>query len=1252
MHLVLTYDGSNVRIYKNGSLSYSSSHTGTIAPNNANLKFGREEMYGDWFLGFLDEIRIYDSVGSAGWIATEYNNQDDPDSFYSVSSANRVFSPSFNDFKYFKEITIDSTKVNGTGSHVNFPVLINITDSDLNDTEVQPNGEDIAFTDFNTWLDHEIELFNQTYNNTHAHLVAWVRIPSLSTSEDTIIRMYYGNSTMEAQEYPRGVWGSNYRGVWHLKEDPADPAPQFQDSTLNNNNGTAVGLISPNQVDGKIDGSIEFDDLNNRCVNVSHHSSLQMSFDISLSAWVKTTDTDTDAEVIVAKWGDPILQRNYWLGKLNENDLVFFVNDTENVKVNLNLINDGDWHYIVGVADSSNNLLRLYIDGLERNNNYYTGTSKTGTSDLHIGRSPSVLWQEWNGIIDEVRVSNIARSDGWSATEYNNQNDPDSFYSIGINHPSNADDFKYYKEIVIDHTKIPGLGYYANFPVLINITDSDLHNVDDVQLDGDDIAFSKSNEWLDHEIELFDQTYDGTHAHLVAWVRIPKLSTSIDTIIRMYYGNPSMSSQENSTEVWDNNYMGVWHLSESSGLAQDSTSYGEAGAVSMVTQGMNGQIDGAYDFNLDEMVNVGDPSDGHLDFGTGSFTISYWLNVDQDTAAPQTPIWKGGEATDVTGYSLVTSTNGTLMKPVISDGVGNQVNNEFSISLDSWTHIVTVIDRNNDLIKSYKSGLQVDSDSISSVGSISNSYDLQFSHGTYDFDGLLDEVRISNIIRSADWIVTEYNNQYDPDNFYSVGSEQSINKTMYSQLQVNAIDLYGNSIPNVNISMNNDNYVNLFKSGIANANGSVVFTNITQLKYNFTVTMDSNISPIYTVTINETSKAILINETFQILTLTCNVSRNIFSIEDVDGVPLDSGWIIVGNNSVDLQNCTINASGKATFRWLNTTGYNYTVWYRDDNYNSGEEISLASGDILTQGSQIDLIVNLTTVNFTVWTKDGSQTVSGVKLLLNSTNPDGAVINLTTDSGGKATFRWVNSSWRGNYSLSLSFYEDLKSFNISGVSTNLKKYVNFSIKANISYDIRFEMTSSQVEEYTTEIVSLNPVDYIKVDWGSQLKLRGLFNVTKAEGAPDLLGPRYADLMSYQITNTLTDITVKSGTMPEEEGNVGRHYTYIDTDELESNAIYWVTISAYKSGFTIPSDLTLVLNILENELILNQSQNDDSVQTVYWLESVNMSVKPYGKISESFTSEDNIIKSVDHRFNFSIPDISTDWNLSQINFNIYN
>src|SRR5690606_37655694 len=62
-HLVVTYDGQQVRYYENGSLIGQTPFTGAIEVNSLPLEFGRN-MPGlpDYYHGRLDDVRIYDGV--------------------------------------------------------------------------------------------------------------------------------------------------------------------------------------------------------------------------------------------------------------------------------------------------------------------------------------------------------------------------------------------------------------------------------------------------------------------------------------------------------------------------------------------------------------------------------------------------------------------------------------------------------------------------------------------------------------------------------------------------------------------------------------------------------------------------------------------------------------------------------------------------------------------------------------------------------------------------------------------------------------------------------------------------------------------------------------------------------------------------------------------------------------------------------------------------------------------------------------
>jgi hypothetical protein len=53
------------------------------------------------------------------------------------------------------------------------------------------------------------------------------------------------------------------------------------------------------------------------------------------------------------------------------------------------------------------------------------------------------------------------------------------------------------------------------------------------------------------------------------------------------------------------------------------------------------------------------------------------------------------------------------------------------------------------------------------IGGVHN----QYPNRMY-YEGFLDEVRVSSITRSPEWISTSFNNQQDPGSFLSIGPEE------------------------------------------------------------------------------------------------------------------------------------------------------------------------------------------------------------------------------------------------------------------------------------------------------------------------------------------------------------------------------------------------------------------------------------------------------------------------------------------------
>ncbi|MFX1233111.1 MAG: DUF2341 domain-containing protein [Promethearchaeota archaeon] len=342
-------------------------------------------------------------------------------------STEELLRPSLNSFKYYKEIIIDHTKISGSSNLTNFPILISLYDMDLH-TDVQSNGNDIAFYDGKNWLDHEIELFNRDHNTTHAFLVSWVRIPSLSPMVDTKIYMYYGNSTMYSIQNPDGVWDTNYVGVWHLSEDPTNP---IKDSTTNNNDGTSYGTMDPgDQIPGKLDGSLELDGIDDY-VDCGNDVSLDLTENLTIQYWVMAYDVSNDPDTVTKG----IYTDAYSSFIYRDRAIYFRLNGIGSTSLkSQTLISLNKWVSITCVRVG--NTMKIFINGTQDPNTAtFSEMIETIIDSLTIARSPDNL----EGIMDEVRLSNIARSVDWIATEYNNQYDPSSFYSIGAEYQVGED---------------------------------------------------------------------------------------------------------------------------------------------------------------------------------------------------------------------------------------------------------------------------------------------------------------------------------------------------------------------------------------------------------------------------------------------------------------------------------------------------------------------------------------------------------------------------------------------------------------------------------------------------------------------------------------------------------------------------------------------------------------------------------------------------------------------------------------------
>jgi len=340
-------------------------------------------------------------------------------------------------WSYRKKVTIDYTKVSGTGTLFSFPVLIDITDSNLA-TDAQDDGDDILFTSSNgvTKIDYEREYFN----GTTGALVAWVEVPSLSGSSNTDIYMYYDNYEIADQQNANGTWNTNYKMILHFSETSGT----HTDSTGNGRNASCYNGVGQGNSSGKIYRANYYDGDNDYC-DVAHHADLNPgSGSFTVSTWVYNTAQDADFQYVVRKvdsWG----VNSYWLRtQQSSNDMLAYTCDTGGDCVSRTFTSMvGAWHHYALTINQTTNKINYYRDGTalgEQDASAY-GTMDT-TNDFLIacraGPAATLI-----GYIDEIRVSNAARSSDWIKTSYNNQDSPSTFYTVSTPTPVPPGPFRF-----------------------------------------------------------------------------------------------------------------------------------------------------------------------------------------------------------------------------------------------------------------------------------------------------------------------------------------------------------------------------------------------------------------------------------------------------------------------------------------------------------------------------------------------------------------------------------------------------------------------------------------------------------------------------------------------------------------------------------------------------------------------------------------------------------------------------------------
>lgn len=323
----------------------------------------------------------------------------------------------------------------------------------------------------------------------------------------------------------------------------------------------------------------------------------------------------------------------------------------------------------------------------------------------------------------------------------------------------------FYRQGTINHSLVSNTTQ-TNFPVLISVTYADLattaHGGDVQNINGYDITFasdSLGNTPLNWDVEY----YNPVNGNLIAWVNIPSLSASVNTVFYMKYGNSAITTyQGNRPGTWNNGFYAVWHMNATPTGAGQTVADATSNGINLTTVGSwtsAQQTTGAIGPSLQFLHANGD----YMTFITTTLPSTYTIEGDYNiTVADNTSFSVGSDVVATFGNNI----NWFADNCRLFNGAGSDiVVDPTAFPTSTWVYEAFTVSGSAAI--AYHNGTQA---ATSSSGTTLTFKYLGFSGGSITSNLTLDEMRISTVTRSSDWITTTYNTEHTPATFITFGS--------------------------------------------------------------------------------------------------------------------------------------------------------------------------------------------------------------------------------------------------------------------------------------------------------------------------------------------------------------------------------------------------------------------------------------------------------------------------------------------------
>jgi biopolymer transport protein ExbB len=308
-------------------------------------------------------------------------------------------------------------------------------------------------------------------------------------------------------------------------------------------------------------------------------------------------------------------------------------------------------------------------------------------------------------------------------------------------------DWSFRKEIDFDLTPagadIPGAP--TDVPILIRLSLGNFQYFSDAKPDGSDFRFVAADDKTPLAFHI--ERFDAQSQIALVWVRVPRLTGGAKTDkILLYYGNKNAASAADAPGTYDVNQALVYHFGAPKGSPQDVTAYKTEPTAFNTEVNPASLIGSGVKFAGGQTITIPATGAVHLLPAKG-FTLSAWVRF--DAAQPQAQAYIGQLADQ--GRELVLGVAGTQAFARYVGGASPVTLTQASqLTTAEWHHLAVRIGdgRLTLFVDGADAGhANVELQEIGGALTIGGSA----VNGNY-YTGELDELEVSNTVRSADWL--------------------------------------------------------------------------------------------------------------------------------------------------------------------------------------------------------------------------------------------------------------------------------------------------------------------------------------------------------------------------------------------------------------------------------------------------------------------------------------------------------------------